>query len=176
VDIIIPETISNIIIPAIISSDCPISELSDPFTVDIIPNSFPLLAKNKVSEKNDPFEHLELFLNKRYAIWRRKMIEYWNPWWRQVLSSSETDSKFGYFVWLKAKRSAVWEYFDQGTDIQNGSPKALCKACWKVFAHPELRTGGSSISTFRCYAEYKKYGGSKSHQGLLSQFRAMVSK
>jgi hypothetical protein len=74
------------------------SELSDPFAVDIIPNSFPLLAENKVSEKGDPFEHLELSPNKRYAIRRREMIEYWNPWWRQVLSLSETDSKFGYFV------------------------------------------------------------------------------
>ena len=92
-----------------------------------------------------------------------------------MLSLSETDSKFGYFVWSKAKRSAVWEYFNQGADIQNGSPKALCKACWKVFAHPELRTGGSSTSTLRRHAEHKKCGGSKSRQGLLSQFGATVS-
>ena len=92
-----------------------------------------------------------------------------------MLSSSETDSKFGYFIWSKAKRSVVWEYFNQGADIQNGSPKALCKACWKVFAHPELRTGGSSTSTLRRHAEHKKCGGSKSCQGLLSQFGAMLS-
>jgi hypothetical protein len=59
---------SNIIIPAMILSDCPMSELSDLFAVDIISNSFPLLAKNEVFEKNDPFEHLELSPNKRYAI------------------------------------------------------------------------------------------------------------
>jgi hypothetical protein len=68
-----------------------------------------------------------------------------------VLISSKTDGKFGYFVWTKAKRSTVWEHFEQGADIQNGSPKTLCKGCWKVFAHPELRTGGSSTSTlWRC--------------------------
>jgi hypothetical protein len=71
---------SDIIIPVIISSDCPMSELSEVFAVDIIPNSFPLLAENEVSEKNNPSEHLELSSNKRYAIWRRETIEYWNPW------------------------------------------------------------------------------------------------
>jgi len=76
VDIIIPETMSNIIILVMISNDCPMSKLSDPFTVDIIPNFFPLLAENEVSEKNDSFEHLELSLNKRYAIWRRETIKY----------------------------------------------------------------------------------------------------
>jgi hypothetical protein len=70
---------SDIIIPAIILSDCPMSELSDPFAVNIIPNSFPLLAENEVSEKSDPFEYLKLSPNKRYAIWRRETIEYWNP-------------------------------------------------------------------------------------------------
>jgi len=79
-NIIIPETLFNIIILAIILSDCLMSELSDPFTVNIILNSFFLSAENKVSEKGDPFEHLELSLNKRYAIWRKEMIEYWNPW------------------------------------------------------------------------------------------------
>jgi hypothetical protein len=67
---------SDIIILVMILSDCPMSELSDPFTVNIISNSFPLLAENEVSKKNDPFEHLELSPNKRYTIWRREMIEY----------------------------------------------------------------------------------------------------
>jgi hypothetical protein len=160
---------SDIIIPATMSSDCPMSEPSDPFAVDIIPNSFPLSIENEVSQEGDPFEHLELSPNKRYALWRRDTVEYWNPWWRQVLNSSKTD-KFGYFSWTKAKRSTVWEHFEQGADIQNGSPKALCKACWKVFAHPELRTGGSSTSTLRRHTEHKKCGGSKDGQGLLSHF------
>ena len=163
---------TNIIIPATASSDYPMSEHSDPFTVDIISNSFPLSTENEVSEEVDSFEHLELSPNKRYALWRKDTVEYWNPWWRQVLSSSKTDGKFGYFVWSKAKRSAVWEYFEQGANIQNGSPNALCKVCWKVFAHPELRTGGSSTSTLRRHAEHKKCGGSKTGQGLLSQFGA----
>ena len=169
---------TNIIIPATASSDYPMSEHSDPFTVDIISNSFPLSTENEVSEEVDSFEHLELSPNKRYALWRKDTVEYWNPWWRQVLSSSKTDGKFGYFVWSKAKRSAVWEHFEQGANIQNGSPNALCKACWKVFAHPELRTGGSSTSTLRRHAEHKKCGGSKTGQGLLSQFGAgtIVSK
>ena len=116
--------------------------------------------------------------NKRYALWKRDTVQSWNTWWRQVLISSKTDGKFGYFVWTKAKRSTVWERFEQGADIQNSSPKALCKGCWKVFAHPELRTSGSSTSTLRCHAEHKKCGGSKTGQGLLSQFGAgnMVSK
>ena len=66
----------DIIIPAIIPSDCPISEMSDPFTVNVIPNSFPLSAENKVCEKGDTFEHLEPSPNKRYTIWRRETIEY----------------------------------------------------------------------------------------------------
>jgi hypothetical protein len=62
--------------------------------------------------------------------------------------------------------------------IQNSSLKALCKGYWKVFAHSELQTGGSSTSTLRCHAEHKKCGGSKTGQGLLSQFGAgtMLSK
>jgi hypothetical protein len=71
---------SNIIIPAMMSSDCPMSEPSDPFAVDIIPNSFPLSIENEVSQEGDPFEHLELSPNKRYALWRRDTVEYWNLW------------------------------------------------------------------------------------------------
>jgi hypothetical protein len=67
---------SDIIIPATILSDCPISDLSNLFAIDIIPNPFPLPAENEVFEKGDLFEHLELSLNKRYAIWRRETIEY----------------------------------------------------------------------------------------------------
>jgi hypothetical protein len=158
---------TNIIILITASSIYPMSKLSDPFAVDIISNSFSLSTENEVSEE---VEHLKLSPNKRYAIWRKDTIEYWNLWWRQVLSSSKTDCKFGYFVWLKAKRSAVWKYFEQGTNIQNGSPNALCKACWKVFAHPELWICSSSISTLRRHAKHKKCGGSKTSQGLLSQF------
>jgi hypothetical protein len=112
-------------------------------------------------------------LEKRYALWRRDTVEFWNPWWCQVLNSSKTDSIFGYFSWTKAKRSAVWEHFEQGADIQNDSPKALCKACWKVFAHPELQSGGSSTSTLWRHYEHKKCGGSKSRQTLLLQFEVV---
>ena len=164
---------SDIIIPAMMSSDyLP----SDPFAADIIPNSFPLSIENNVSQESDHFKHLELSPNKRYAFWRKDTAEHWDTWWRQVLSSSNTDDKFGYFSWTKAKRSTVWEYFEQGANIQNGSPTALCKACWKAFAHPELRTGGSSTSTLRRHAEHKKCGGSRNRQGLITQFRAVVSR
>jgi hypothetical protein len=175
-DIIIPTTMSDIIIPATMSSDCPMSELSNPFAAGIIPNSFPLSIEKEESQESNALEYLELSPNKRHALWRRNNVEHWNSWWRQVLNSSKTNDKFGYFSWTKAKRSTVWKYFEQAADIQNGSPKALCKACWKVFAHPELRTGGSSTSTLRRHAEHKKCGGSKSHQGHL-QFGAgsMVS-
>ena len=152
---------TNIIIPAIVSSDYPMFELLDLFAMDIISNSFLLSTENEVSEEVDPFEYLELSPNKRYALWRRDTIEYLNPWQHQVLSLSKTDGKFGYFIWSKAKRSTVWEHFEQGTNIQNGSPNALCKTCWKVFSHPELQTGSSSTSTLRYYAEYKKCGSSK---------------
>ena len=147
-------------------------ELSDPFAVNIISNSFSLSAENEVSEEVNFLEYLELSLNKRYTLWRKDTVEYWNPWQCQVLSSFKTDGKFGYFVWSKAKRSTVWEYFEQGANIQNGSPNTLCKACWKVFAHPELWTGGSSTSILQHHAEHKKCGGSKTGQGLLSQFGA----
>ena len=68
---------TNIIIPAMASSDYPISELLDPFAVDIISNSLPLSTENEISNL---FEHLELSLNKKYAFWRRDTVEYWNPW------------------------------------------------------------------------------------------------
>ena len=162
----------NIIIP--VSSDCHMSDPSDPFAAaDPIPNSFPLSStENELSQEGN-LEQLELSPNKRYALWRKGAVEYWNPWWRQVLNSSKTDDKFGYFSWTKAKRSAVWEHFEQGADIRNGSPKALCKACWKVFAHPELRSGGSSTSTLRRHSEHKKCGGLKSRQALMSQFEVV---
>ena len=70
---------TNIIIPAMVSSDYPISELWDPFAVDIISNSFPLSTENEVSEEVDPLEHLELSPNKRYALWKWDTVEYWNP-------------------------------------------------------------------------------------------------
>jgi hypothetical protein len=152
------------------SSDCPMSEPSDPFAADIIPSFFPLSTENEVSHEGDPFEHLELSPNKRYVLWRRDAVEYWNPWWREVLSLSKTNGKFGYFIWTKTKKSMVWEHFEQGADIQNSSPKALCKVCWMAFAHPELRTGGSSTSTLWRHAEQKKCAGSRTGQRLLSQF------
>jgi hypothetical protein len=71
---------------------------------------------------------------------------------------------------MKAKRSAVWKYFEQSADIQNDSPKALCKGCWKVFTHPELQTSSSSTSTLRHHTEYKKCGSLKTGQELLLQF------
>ena len=67
---------SDIIIPATMSSDCPISKPSDPFAADIIPNSFSLSIENMVSQEGDPFEHLELSPNKRYALWRKDTVEY----------------------------------------------------------------------------------------------------
>jgi hypothetical protein len=165
-------TPTNIIIP--VSSDCHMFDPSDPFVAaDPIPNSFPLSTENEVSKEDNTFNHLELSPNNKFALWRRDMVEYWNPWWRQVLNSSKTDDKFGYFSWTKAKRSAVWEHFEQGADIRDGSPKALCKACWKVFAHPELQSGGSSTSTLWCHSEHKKCDGSKSRQVLLSQFEVV---
>ena len=59
---------TNIIIPAMASSNYSMSELSDLFAVDFISNSFPLSTENKVLEEVDPFKHLELSPNKRYAI------------------------------------------------------------------------------------------------------------
>ena len=70
---------SDIIIPATASSDCPMSEPSDPFAVDTIPNSFPLSPfENRVFQESNPFEHLDLSPNKRHALWRRDTVEYWN--------------------------------------------------------------------------------------------------
>ena len=116
-NIIISTTISDIIIPTTMSSDCPMSELSDPFTASIVPNSFPLSIENEDSQESNPFEHLKLSLNKRYALWKRDMVKYWNPWWRQVLSSSKTNDNFGYFFWTKVKKSTIWEHFEQGADL-----------------------------------------------------------
>ena len=67
---------SDIIIPATMSSDYPIFEPSDPFVTDIIPNSFPLSTENEVSEEDNSFDHLKLSPNKKYALWRRDMVEY----------------------------------------------------------------------------------------------------
>ena len=91
-------TPTNIIIP--VSSDCHMSDPSDPFAAaDPIPNSFPLSStENELSQEGN-LEQLELSPNKRYALWRKDAVEYWNPWWHQVLNSSKTDDKFGYFSW-----------------------------------------------------------------------------
>jgi hypothetical protein len=68
-------TPTNIIIP--VSSDCHMSDPSDPFAAaDPIPNSFPLSTENEVSEEGNTFYHLELSPNKKYALWRRDMVEY----------------------------------------------------------------------------------------------------
>jgi hypothetical protein len=56
------------------------SEPSNPFATNIIPNSFPLSTENEVSEEGNSFDHLELSPNKKYALWRRDIVEYWNPW------------------------------------------------------------------------------------------------
>jgi hypothetical protein len=104
-------TMLDIIIPATISSDYSMSELSNPFATNIIPNSFPLSTENKVLEEGNTFNYLELSPNKKYTLWRRDMVEYWNPWWRQVLKSSKIKSKFDHFIWMKTKRSEVWEHF-----------------------------------------------------------------
>ena len=59
---------SDIIIPATMSSDYPMSEPSDVFATDIIQNSFPLSTENEVSKEGNIFDHLELSPNKKYAL------------------------------------------------------------------------------------------------------------
>ena len=66
----------DIIILTTMSSDCPMSKPSDPFTTDIISNFFPLSTENEVSKKGNTFDHLKLSPNKKYALWRRDMVEY----------------------------------------------------------------------------------------------------
>ena len=68
---------SDIIIPAIMSSDYPMSDPSDPFAADIISNTFPPSIEPEDSEGN-LFEHLNLSPNKRYTLWNRNTVEYWN--------------------------------------------------------------------------------------------------
>ena len=67
---------TNIIILAIPSSDFFMSEPSNPFTSGRISNSFPLSIENENSQESNPFEHLELSPNKRYALWRKNIVEY----------------------------------------------------------------------------------------------------
>jgi hypothetical protein len=52
------------------------SELSILFAASIVPNSFPLSIENKDSQESNPFKHLELSPNKKYAFWRRDNIEH----------------------------------------------------------------------------------------------------
>ena len=66
----------DIIIPIVMSSDCPISELSDLFAASIIPNSFPLLIENENPQESNPPKYLELSPNKKYALWRRDNVEH----------------------------------------------------------------------------------------------------
>jgi len=73
---------TNIIIPAMASSDFFMSEPSDLFISDRISNSFPLSIENKDSQESNPFKHLELSPNRRYILWRKDPVKYWNPWWR----------------------------------------------------------------------------------------------
>ena len=70
-------TLTNIIIP--VSSDYYMSDLSDPFaTADSISNSFPLSPTENEFSQEGNLKQLELSSNKRYALWRKDVIEYWN--------------------------------------------------------------------------------------------------
>ena len=57
------------------------SDPSDPFAAaNPIPNSFLLSStENELSQEGN-FEQLELSPNKRYALWRKGAVEYWNSW------------------------------------------------------------------------------------------------
>jgi hypothetical protein len=85
--------------------------------------------------------------NKRYAIWKYAQRAQWEAWWAEKLQGNANRLQFESIAWAKPKRSAVWNLFYQAAEIKTGLPKAVCQTCWKAYAHPELRKGGSSTST-----------------------------
>lgn len=85
--------------------------------------------------------------NKRYALWSNENQAQWNTWWAINLENCPQRALFESITWHKPKRSQIWDAFYQAAEIRTSFPKALCKSCWKAYAHPDLRNGGSSTST-----------------------------
>jgi hypothetical protein len=93
--------------------------------------------------------------NKRYVIWKAETASEWHQWWTAKLVGSINRELFQHMVWTESKRSPIWKLFYQGAEIRTGCPKAICQYCWKAFAHPELRRGGSSTSTLTRHTKSK---------------------
>jgi len=85
--------------------------------------------------------------NKRYAIWKSAQHAQWEAWWAEKLQGHANRLQFDSITWARPKRSVIWDLFYQAIEIKTGLPKAVCQTCWKAYAHPDLRKGGSSTST-----------------------------
>ena len=66
---------SDIIIPVTMSSDCPMSELSDPLAASIIPNPFPLSIENKDSQESNPFCNSGILWTRGLSILQLVVLE-----------------------------------------------------------------------------------------------------
>jgi hypothetical protein len=104
--------------------------------------------------------------NKRYIVWKTDQHETWNTFWADKLIGHTNRQHFECIHWGKPKKSQAWHGFYQAAELRTLLPKALCRVCWKAFAHPELRRGGSSTGTLARHTVKCKSRGSQ--QQLIS--------
>jgi hypothetical protein len=113
--------------------------------------------------------------NKRYVIWNLQTDRHWQHWWTTKVASNQDRDQFQHIIWSKAKRSHIWTTFHQGAEIRTGLPKAICRYCWKAYAHPELRRAGSSTSTLARHSQSRGCSGPKGAQAQLEVVRRTVT-
>jgi hypothetical protein len=120
---------------------------------------------------NELLEKLPKSPNNRYVIWKEDTANEWHQWWTAKIANNINRDIFRHMVWTRSKRSPIWTQFYQGAEIRTGNPKVLCQLCWRAFAHPELRQGGSSTSTLTRHTKSgacTRRDGSQTHLHLVS--------
>jgi hypothetical protein len=163
------------------------SQSQQSFTSDVeeLPLSFPSAldfsqdaTESLVSDAPDADASLQQLLktpNKRYVIWSLETNREWQQWWTTKITSNQEREQFQHITWPKAKRSHIWNMFHQAAEIRTGLPKAVCRYCWKVYAHPELRRAGSSTSTLARHSKSRGCSGPKGAQAQLELVRRTVT-
>ena len=112
--------------------------------------------------------------NKLYAIWRLKKHKQWVAWWSKKAENHPNRGKFNRIRWDKPRRSTTWKMFYHAVEISTLLPKAICKECWKSYAHPELGSGGSGGSSTSTLERHCKACKSSKSQQKLTQSTLVV--
>jgi hypothetical protein len=116
-------------------------------------SSLPTRLPDPNDSEGDSPDGFTLSPNKRYIIWREDQHNKWKAYWAHTLLRHPNRAQSESIRWARPKKSQVWNSFYQGIETKTLLPKALCRSCWKAFAHPELRKAGSSTSTLSRHAD-----------------------